>query len=79
MLAYPQTIARDMVVETVHPRAGTTKSIGLPIKFSATPGAVLRPAPLFGQHTREVCREAGFTDAEIDALIASGAVAETRV
>ena len=78
MLAYPQTIARGMVVETEHPRAGTTKSIGLPIKFSDTPGAVLRPAPLFGQHTREVCREAGFSDEDIDAMIAGGAVAETR-
>ena len=77
MLAYPQTIARDMVVETTHPRAGTTQSIGLPIKFSDTPGAVLRPAPLFGQHTREVCREAGFSNADIDAMIAGGAVAET--
>jgi crotonobetainyl-CoA:carnitine CoA-transferase CaiB-like acyl-CoA transferase len=77
MLAYPQTIAREMVVETAHPRAGATKSIGLPIKFSQTPGAVLRPAPLFGQHTREVCREAGFSDAEIDAMIAGGAIAET--
>ena len=79
MLAYPQTIARGMVVETAHPRAGTTQSIGLPIKFSDTPGAVLRPAPLFGQHTREVCREAGFSDADIDAMIAGGAVAETLV
>ena len=77
MLAYPQTIAREMVVETDHPRAGITKSIGLPIKFSDTPGAVLRPAPLFGQHTREVCREVGFSDPEIEAMIASGAVAET--
>jgi crotonobetainyl-CoA:carnitine CoA-transferase CaiB-like acyl-CoA transferase len=77
MLAYPQTIAREMVVETAHPRAGATKSIGLPIKFSDTPGAVLRPAPLFGQHTREVCREAGFSNAEIDAMIAGGVVAET--
>jgi len=77
MLAYPQTVARDMVVETVHPRAGATRSIGLPIKFGATPGAVVRPAPLFGQHTREVCREVAFSDAEIDALIAGGALAET--
>jgi crotonobetainyl-CoA:carnitine CoA-transferase CaiB-like acyl-CoA transferase len=76
MLAYPQTVAREMVVETAHPRAGTTKAIGLPIKFGATPGAVTRPAPLFGQHTREVCREAGFIDAEIDAMVLSGAIAE---
>ena len=67
----------DLVLFTEHPKAGTTKAIGLPIKFGATPGRVTRAAPLFGQHTREVCREAGFSDAEIDAMIASGAVAES--
>jgi crotonobetainyl-CoA:carnitine CoA-transferase CaiB-like acyl-CoA transferase len=76
MLAYPQTLAREMVVETEHPQAGITKAIGLPIKFGATPGSIRRAAPLFGQHTREVCREAGFGDAEIDAMIAQGAVAQ---
>jgi crotonobetainyl-CoA:carnitine CoA-transferase CaiB-like acyl-CoA transferase len=35
---------------------------------------VRRPAPTFGQHTREVMREAGYGDDEIDALAAEGAV-----
>ena len=34
-----------------------------------------RPAPHKGEHTREVFREAGFSDDEIDALYASGAIA----
>jgi crotonobetainyl-CoA:carnitine CoA-transferase CaiB-like acyl-CoA transferase len=70
----PQALARDMIVETKHPSAGRVKSIGLPIKFSETPGAVKQPAPQFGQHTREVLREHGFSDAEIDELAATGAV-----
>ena len=78
MLAYEQTKARDMVVETQHPRAGPTKAIGFPIKFGDTPGGVVRPAPMFGQHTREVCREAGFSEAEIDAMLAAGAISEVR-
>ncbi len=73
MLADPHVLAREMVVETVHPIAGPTKALGLPIKFSATPGGVRRPAPRLGEHTREVLREAGFADAEIDALARSGA------
>jgi crotonobetainyl-CoA:carnitine CoA-transferase CaiB-like acyl-CoA transferase len=77
MLAHPQTLAREMLVATEHPRAGTTQAIGLPIKFGATPGRVARPAPLFGQHTREICREAGFGDDEIDAMLRAGAIAET--
>lgn len=73
MLADPQTAARDMVVELEHPRAGRTRALGLPIKLSATPGRVTRPAPLLGEHTREVLAEFGFGEAEIAALIASGA------
>jgi len=69
----PHALARDMVVELEHPKAGRTRAIGLPIKLSATPGKVARPAPHFGQHTREVLAEFGFGKAEIEALIASGA------
>ena len=36
------------------------------MKFSATPGAIQAPAPLFGEHTREVLAEAGFSAAEIE-------------
>ena len=73
-LSHPQTIARGMVVDLEHPSAGPTKAIGCPVHFSATPTAVTRPAPLLGEHTREVLAENGFTGAEIDALIADGAV-----
>jgi crotonobetainyl-CoA:carnitine CoA-transferase CaiB-like acyl-CoA transferase len=69
----PHALARDMVVELEHPKAGRTRAIGLPIKLSATPGKVVRPAPLFGQHTREVLAEFGFGAAEIEELIRSGA------
>jgi crotonobetainyl-CoA:carnitine CoA-transferase CaiB-like acyl-CoA transferase len=74
MHADPQALARDMIVETTHPASGKVKSIGLPIKFSETPGAVTKPAPRFGEHTRDVLREHGFNDEEIDELAATGAV-----
>jgi crotonobetainyl-CoA:carnitine CoA-transferase CaiB-like acyl-CoA transferase len=74
MHANPQALAREMIVETTHPTAGPVKAIGLPIKFSETPGGVRRPAPTFGQHTREVLRENGFSDAEIDRLAEQGAI-----
>jgi len=73
MHADPQTIARQMVTETEHPVAGRVKTIGLPVKFSATPGAVARPAPLLGEHTHDVLAEAGLDDAGIERLIATGA------
>ena len=71
----PQALAREMVVELEHPRAGRTRALGLPVKLSRTPGKVLRPAPTFGQHTREVLAEFGFTAVEVDALYAANAVA----
>jgi crotonobetainyl-CoA:carnitine CoA-transferase CaiB-like acyl-CoA transferase len=75
MLADPQVAAREMVVEVDHPKAGRTKALGHPIKFSETPGAIERAAPLLGQHTREVLGGLGYSAAEIDKLYAQGAVA----
>jgi len=54
--------------------AGPVKSIGLPIKFSDTPGGVRRAAPVFGQHTREVLREQNYSEKEIDRMLEQGAV-----
>jgi crotonobetainyl-CoA:carnitine CoA-transferase CaiB-like acyl-CoA transferase len=73
--ADPQALAREMVVELEHPRAGRTRALGLPVKLSRTPGKVTRPAPTFGQHTREVLAEFGFSAAEIEVLYAANAVA----
>jgi crotonobetainyl-CoA:carnitine CoA-transferase CaiB-like acyl-CoA transferase len=70
----PQALAREMIVETAHPTAGHVKAIGLPIKFSDTPGGVRRAAPIFGQHTRQVLRDSGFSDAEIEQLAAEGVI-----
>jgi crotonobetainyl-CoA:carnitine CoA-transferase CaiB-like acyl-CoA transferase len=53
----PHTHARDMVVEMEHPEAGTVRGLGIPMKLSATPGTIRRPAPLLGQHTDEILAE----------------------
>ncbi len=73
-LEHPQTRARDMVVELAHPQAGRTRALGCPIHFSATPARVTRPAPMLGEHTRELLREYGYDDAAIDVLVAEGVV-----
>ena len=57
MLRDPQTVAREMVAEVEHPKVGRMRTLGVPVKLSETPGAVRRPAPLLGEHTREVTRE----------------------
>ena len=66
---------REMVVELEQPELGPVRLLGLPIKFSRTPGNATRPAPALGEQTEEVLREAGFDDAEIGELTESGAAA----
>ena len=69
--------AREMVVSLDQPGADQpVRLLGLPFKLSRTPGDPVRaPGPGLGEHTREVLREAGYTSAEVDALLESGAVA----
>ena len=78
MLSDPQVLAREMVVEVDHSRAGRVKALGNPIKFSATPGEVRRAAPLLGEHTREVLESLGYSAAQIAKLHEDGAVLVAR-
>jgi formyl-CoA transferase len=70
-LADPQVKARGLVV-----RVGNRDFVGSPIKMSRTPPAVRRGPAEIGEHSREVLLQAGFTADEVDALLASGAVAQ---
>jgi formyl-CoA transferase len=74
VFADPQVLSREMVVECEHPTLGRVKTLGSPIKLSATPADVSRPAPTVGEHTDALLREAGYSDDEIGALRRSGAV-----
>ena len=73
----PQAVHRGARIRMEHPTAagGTVDLIGNPIRLSETPVAYRRAPPTIGQHTGEALREAGFSEAELRALAAAGAVA----
>ena len=68
VFADEHTRAREMEVTLEHPVEGTIRALGIPVKLSDTPGEVRRPAPLLGQHTEEILRDAGFAEEEIRSL-----------
>jgi len=51
---HPHIAAREMIVDINHPVIGDMRIQGCPIKFSRTPGKVDAPAPMLGQHNKEV-------------------------
>ncbi len=73
---HPQAIAREMVVETTHPKAGRVKGVGHPVKFSALPRPEPKPAPELGQHSRHILSGFGFSEQEITELIAERVVVQ---
>jgi len=74
VFADPQVTARGMVLETDHPVLGRLRTLGSPLKMSATPADASRRAPLLGEHTDEILSEFGLSATEISALRRSGAV-----
>lgn len=70
----PHYIARGMIQEVEHPKLGPMKMIGIPTKFSKTPGSVRKPAPLLGEDTEAVLRRFGVTDDRIAALRERGSI-----
>ena len=53
-LTTPQAIAREMTVDVEHPTLGTLRTLGTPIKMSATPLNPKRRGPMLGEHTDDV-------------------------
>ncbi len=70
----PQVLAREMLVHTEDPDLGTMKNIGVPVKLSSTPGSIRRRAPALGEHSSEILLERGFSQDEVDGLLADGVI-----
>ncbi len=72
----PQVAHMGLITSYQHPRAGEVKVVGPAVRMSATPPAIERPAPLVGEHTREILSDLGYDTARIEALIAGGGAGE---
>jgi crotonobetainyl-CoA:carnitine CoA-transferase CaiB-like acyl-CoA transferase len=75
----PWALAAGRVFAHEHPAHGAIREVGLVTHLSATPARNRGPNALLGAHTREILREAGHTDGEIDELVAAGICVDTAV
>lgn len=66
---HPQLKAVGLFETTQHPSEGTIRYVRPPTKFAASPASVRTPAPLLGEHTEEILREAGVSETEFRALV----------
>ena len=74
VFADPQVQARQMVQTMTHPVAGQVEALGNPVKMSATPPRLRRPAPTLGQHTEEVLGHLGLSPQETARYRAEGVI-----
>ncbi|WP_435065229.1 CaiB/BaiF CoA transferase family protein [Halobaculum sp. EA56] len=68
----PQIDARGTVTEIEHPELGEIPVIEHPLKFGNADSGFELPPPLLGEHNREVFREHGYTEEEIDRMEEAG-------
>lgn len=71
---HPQLVQREMLLHVDHPVEGRVPQLGFPIKLHGTPCEIRIPPPRLGEHNEEVLARAGYADAEIAAMKASGAI-----
>jgi crotonobetainyl-CoA:carnitine CoA-transferase CaiB-like acyl-CoA transferase len=57
VVADPQVLLRQMVVDLEHPKLGTVRTLGTPIRAAGAPDFRPAPPPALGEHTEPVLRE----------------------
>ncbi|MEK0316144.1 CaiB/BaiF CoA transferase family protein [Cohnella sp. 56] len=70
----PQAVHLEAFTSYEHPTAGPVRTVNIPVKFSETPGTIVRHPPLIGEHNREILRELGYTTDKIGHLGDKGVI-----
>ena len=65
----PQAKHNRTIFDAEHPDAGTVRYVRYPGHLSETPAALYRHAPRLGEHSKDILREAGYSDEAIEGLL----------
>jgi crotonobetainyl-CoA:carnitine CoA-transferase CaiB-like acyl-CoA transferase len=74
VFADPQVRHLGMAAPVSHPVLGDIELVAQPIQLGDTPFRIRSATPELGEHTDAVLREAGYSDAEIEALRAAAVI-----
>jgi len=74
----PQVIARGMLIDVDHPEKGKIKITRIPISLSEAAPEIRLQAPILGEHTNEILKELGYSEAEVSQLAEKGIILQHK-
>ena len=78
LVEHPQVKAREVIYDVNHRTAGKVRVVRSPIRLSKTPARLPTPSPTHGEHTVQVMKELGYSDAQITELQRAGAFGKPK-
>jgi crotonobetainyl-CoA:carnitine CoA-transferase CaiB-like acyl-CoA transferase len=70
----PQVAHNELIQTIHHPEAGDIRVIGIPMKFSATPGTIRLAPPRVGEHNDAILSDLGYSAEQIDVFRREGVI-----
>jgi crotonobetainyl-CoA:carnitine CoA-transferase CaiB-like acyl-CoA transferase len=76
LISHAHLVETGFFQQVEHPSEGTIRVVAKTSNWSLTQPGPTRPTPRLGEHTREVLAECGYSQPQIDELVAAGAARE---